>query len=27
LTGAFSAGASTPDTLLGEVIERLLELS
>ncbi|MFT7517267.1 MAG: 4-hydroxy-3-methylbut-2-enyl diphosphate reductase [Myxococcota bacterium] len=24
---AFSAGASTPDTLLGEVIERLLELS
>ena len=27
LTVAFSAGASTPDTLLGEVIERLLELS
>ena len=26
LTVAFSAGASTPDTLLGEVIERLLEL-
>ena len=27
LTVAFSAGASTPDTLLGEVIERLLEIS
>ena len=27
LSVAFSAGASTPDTLLGEVIERLLELS